>query len=237
MKIVAIVLSAGNGSRMHSSVPKQYMDLEGQQVLTYSLQAFQKSQVDEIVLVTGTAYLDYCKKEFAERLKLDKIKKIIEGGEERYLSVYSGICAVKDADYILIHDGARPFINRKIIDDCIRNVKKYGACVAGMPVKDTIKEIDKEQFAVQTPQRSRLWQVQTPQAFESKLIKEAYQILFEKQENGEKLPEITDDAMVVEYTKNRRVKLFAGSYENIKITTPEDLEIASIFAKKRNLKK
>lgn len=237
MKITAVVLSAGNGSRMHSDTPKQYLELEGQPVLAYSLQAFQKSTVDEIILVTGEKYRDYCQKEFVERMGLDKIKKIVVGGAERYLSVYCGICAVKNTDYILIHDGARPFVDQKIIADSIKYVKEYGACLAGMPVKDTIKEIDDAQFAVRTPQRSNLWQVQTPQAFAFPLIKKAYQTIFEKLKNGEELPEITDDAMIVEYATGQKVKLFEGSYENIKITTPEDLEIAAIFAKKRNLKK
>ena len=141
--------------------------------------------------------------------------------------------AIKEADCVLIHDGARPFLTQDIIIRCIEGVKEYKACVAGMPVKDTIKLADNEQNIESTPERSRVWMIQTPQAFEYSLIKEAYTLLMEQEEKGIKttIP-VTDDAMVVEYFLNQKVHLVYGSYENIKITTPEDMRIAEVFVRK-----
>lgn len=232
MRYVAIVLSAGSGRRMHSSIQKQYMDLEGKPVLYYSLQAFQQSQIDEIILVTGKEDMEYCREQIVEKYDLNKVKKIVPGGAERYDSVFYGLKAAEQADYVLIHDGARPMVDEKIIADSMEAVKEYEACVVGVPVKDTIKVIDEDNYAVTTPNRNTLWQVQTPQSFSYSLVYEAYKKVME-----EKVPGITDDAMVVEYATTKRVKLIEGSYENLKITTPEDLEIASIFVKKRKFKK
>ena len=135
--------------------------------------------------------------------------------------------------YGCIHDGARPFVNEEIIQNTHEAAKEFEACVAGMPVKDTIKLADEEQNIESTPQRSKVWMKQTPQAFDYSLIKEAYTTLIEQENNGIKtsIP-VTDDAMVVEYFMNQKVHLVYGSYENIKITTPEDMRIAEAFLKK-----
>lgn len=227
-KHTAIVLAAGKGSRMQSAVPKQYLELCGKPVLYYSLAAFEESFIDEIILVAGKDDISYCKEQIVERYGFQKVSKIIVGGAERYLSVYQGLLAAEEADYIYIHDGARPFVDAAILSDAKACVEQYQACVAGMPVKDTIKIVDAEDFAKETPERKYVWQVQTPQVFSYALVREAYDMLMEDQDAYS----VTDDAMVVETMLNYPVKLFQASYKNIKITTPEDLQIAELFVQR-----
>lgn len=227
-KHTAIVLAAGKGSRMQSAVPKQYLELCGKPVLYYSLAAFEESFIDEIILVAGKDDISYCKEQIVERYGFQKVTKIIVGGAERYLSVYQGLLAAEEADYIYIHDGARPFVDAAILSDAKACVEQYQACVAGMPVKDTIKIVDAEDFAKETPERKYVWQVQTPQVFSYALVREAYDMLMEDQNAYS----VTDDAMVVETMLNYPVKLFQASYKNIKITTPEDLQIAELFVQR-----
>ena len=229
-KTVAICLAAGQGKRMESKVQKQYLLIEDKPVLYYALKAFQDSPVEEVVLVVGAGEEEYCKKKIVDYYGFTKVKSIVTGGKERYHSVFQGLQTVEGADYVLIHDGARPFLTQDIIARCIEGAKEYKACVAGMPVKDTIKLADAEQNIESTPERSRVWMVQTPQAFEYSLIKKAYTILIEQEEKGiETTIPVTDDAMVLEYFLNQKVHLVYGSYENIKITTPEDMRIAEVF--------
>lgn len=234
MKITAIVLSAGKGSRMKSDIPKQYMQLREKPVIYYSLKAFEDSAVDEIILVTGKGDVDYCRAEIVEKYSLNKVKAIVEGGKERYDSVFCGLEAADNPDYVLIHDGARPMVSRQIIESCIDCVQKTKACVVGMPVKDTIKIADDKGYSIDTPDRTKLWAIQTPQAFSYKLIHKAYDNLYADIQSGKTVPGITDDAMVVEYETDVSVKLIEGSYENIKITTPEDIDVANIFLSNRN---
>ena len=232
-KIAAICLAAGQGKRMESKVQKQYLLIEDKPVLYYALKAFQDSMVEEVILVVGAGEEEYCKTEIVDKYAFNKVKAIVAGGKERYHSVFEGLQAVENADYVLIHDGARPFLNQEIITRCIEGAEKYKACVAGMPVKDTIKLADDEGNIESTPERSKVWLIQTPQAFEYPLIKEAYTTLIEQEKQGRQtsIP-VTDDAMVVEYFLNQKVHLVYGSYENIKITTPEDMRIAEVFVKK-----
>lgn len=227
-KHTAIVLAAGKGSRMQSAVPKQYLELCGKPVLYYSLAAFEESFIDDIILVAGKDDISYCKEQIVERYGFQKVTKIIDGGAERYLSVYQGLLAAEEADYVYIHDGARPFVDAAILSDAKACVEQYQACVAGMPVKDTIKIVDAEDFAKETPERKYVWQVQTPQVFSYALVREAYDMLMEDQDAYS----VTDDAMVVETMLNYPVKLFQASYKNIKITTPEDLQIAELFVQR-----
>lgn len=228
-KYTAIVLSAGSGRRMHSEIPKQYMDLCGYPVLCYSLKAFEESSVDEIVLVTGASDIEFCRKEIVEEYGFSKVAAIVAGGSERYLSVYEGLKAASDADYVLIHDGARPLIDEDLIRRSMEAVVRAKACVPGVPVKDTIKVADCDGYAAATPNRSSLWAVQTPQSFSVELLKQSYQRLFEVEEQGIELPAVTDDAMLVEQMTGHKVKIIDGNYANIKITTPEDLLMAKCF--------
>lgn len=229
-KVVAIVLAAGEGKRMGSGIPKQYMLIKSRPLVYYALKAFENSPVDEVILVTGEDEIEYCRRYIVEKYQFHKVTRIVAGGCERYASVYCGLKAIQHADYVLIHDGARPMIDRALIKTCILNVMEYGTCVVGVPSKDTIKVVDERNYAIHTPERRTLWQVQTPQCFEYELVMEAYQKLMESGATN-----ATDDAMVVETYGNVPVKLIEGGYDNIKITTPEDVRIAGSLMKARKI--
>lgn len=235
MKTVGILLAAGSGKRMKSGVPKQHMLLAGKPVLYYSLKAFEESFIDEVVLVVGVGEESYIKESYIEKFHFKKVKAIVAGGKERYHSVANGLKAIADGDYYFIHDAARPFINDEILQRTMDCVKQEGACVVGMQVKDTIKISDEDGYIQYTPNRSSVWMIQTPQVFEGKMIRDAYEQLLLQEENllNEHI-QITDDAMVVETLLKKKVKLVEGSYQNIKITTPEDLTIAESFMKQNH---
>lgn len=228
----AVVLAGGQGKRMHSKVQKQYLMLGGRPLITYALEAFENSGIDEVVLVTGAGEEEYARTEIVETYGFLKVKAVVAGGAERYHSVYEGLKALKDCGCVLIHDGARPLVTEEIIMRAVEGARQYGACVVGMPVKDTIKLADGQDFAADTPDRARLWQIQTPQAFSYQLVKDAYDRLMgdERLQSG-----ITDDAMVVESQTDHKVKLILGSYENLKVTTPEDMVIAEALLAKRQI--
>lgn len=229
MKCTAIILAAGQGKRMKTKVQKQFLMLQGKPLLYYSLACFQKSdEIQEIVVVTGKESIDYCRSEIIEKYGFTKVKSIAEGGKERYDSVYAGLEACSaDTDYVFIHDGARPFVTEDIIKRTKEVAVTYQACIAGMPSKDTVKIIDENNMVSATPERSRVWSVQTPQVFLYSLIKEAHDTARSVSMQG-----ITDDAMVVEQYKNTPVHIVEGAYENIKITTPEDILVAEKILKK-----
>ena len=153
---------------------------------------------------------------------------MVAGGKERYHSVYEGLKAVEDAEYVFIHDGARPFVEVDMLERAYQEVEESSACVIAVKAKDTVKIADENGFVRTTPDRNRVWQVQTPQVFVYKQIKEAHKIVMNRENIN-----ITDDAMVYETAFGRPVKLVEGSYENIKITTPEDMEVANVFLRKR----
>lgn len=226
-KTAAIVLAAGRGKRMGGSTKKQYMLLNGKPVVYYSLKTFQESFIDEIILVVSAGDTEYCRKEIVERYGFDKIIHITEGGKERYHSVAAGLDHAQDCDFVFIHDGARPLVTQEMLSRLFTCVTEHGACVAGMPVKDTIKIADGDGFISKTPDRRLVWMIQTPQVFACPLIRDAYRLLLEReQEFLEQGIAVTDDAMVVESLTGHKVKLVEGSYENIKITTPGDIQIA-----------
>ncbi len=232
----AVVLSAGQGRRMGSDVQKQYIELEGKPIIYYTLKAFQESDViDEVIMVVGTGDVDFAREEIVEHYQFSKVSRIVEGGKERYDSVWNGLQAIAERretdtreEYVFIHDGARLFVDHEILCRGYECVDVHKACVAGVPSKDTIKLVDDNVFAANTPARKYVWAVQTPQIFEASLIIEAYSRLMQEEHSS-----VTDDAMVVERMMKMPVKLFEASYENIKITTPEDLEVAKVFLNKR----
>lgn len=231
-KTVAIVLAAGQGKRMQSTVPKQYLLINEKPILYYTLQAFEQSFIDEVVLVVGDGEEEYCNREIVKKYSFTKIRKIVCGGKERYHSVFAGLEAIKNDrfSYVFIHDGARPFITEDILSRAYQTVTEVNACVVGMPVKDTVKIVDEKGFVRETPDRSKVWQIQTPQVFRFSIIYDAYCDLMQKeQELMQQGVKITDDAMVVEYFTDISVKLVEGSYTNIKITTPEDLAIGKLY--------
>lgn len=228
MKSTAIVLAAGQGKRMNSKVQKQFLLIKGKPVLYYSLSCFQNSrEIEEIIVVTGKESINFCKQEIIEAYGFSKVKAVIPGGKERYDSVYAGLCACEDSDYVFIHDGARPFLSNDMIKRGKEAALVYGACVIGMPSKDTIKIADENGMVESTPSRNKVWNIQTPQIFSYTAIREAHEKA--RQQN---MADITDDAMVIERFGNMKIKLVEGSYENIKITTPEDIVVAEKILEK-----
>ncbi len=240
MKTAAILLAAGKGTRMYQGMKeqadrpltdirqqkKQYMQVAGYPIIYYALKAFEQAGIDQLILVTGAEDVEYCRSEIVEKYEIERVTHILAGGKERYDSVMAGLEAAEaDVDYVLIHDGARPCVSQEVIRRCLEEVEQYRTAVAAVPVKDTIKRGDLEGFAVDTPDRSGLYQVQTPQTFELGLIRQAYQSMkLDKEASG-----ITDDAMVVERYGDARIRLTEGDYKNIKVTTPEDLILAEAF--------
>ncbi|QIB27172.1 2-C-methyl-D-erythritol 4-phosphate cytidylyltransferase [Caloranaerobacter azorensis] len=225
--ISVIVPAAGMGKRMNSKINKQFIKIKDIPILARTLMEFNKCDyIDEIIVVTRYDEIDFCQKEIIDKYKLDKVKKVIQGGKERQDSVYNGLKEVnKKSDIVLIHDGARPFVKRNIIEENIKFALEYGACVTGVPVKDTIKKVDLNGEIISTPNRKELWAIQTPQTFRYDLILKAY----EKAKLDNFLG--TDDSMLVE-RMGYKVKIVMGDYSNIKITTPEDLIIAEILVDK-----
>lgn len=222
----AVVLAAGSGSRMNTKTAKQYLLLNRRPLIYYALRQLQDSGIEKVVLVVAPGQEDYCRSEIVEKYGFTKVSAVVAGGSERYLSVYEGLKALAGVDYVLIHDGARPCVGQDILRHTMEAVAEYQACVVGMPVKDTIKIVDEQQMARKTPDRRMLWQVQTPQAFSYDLIRRAYDAVIA---SGEQT--VTDDAQVLELAFKKTCRLIEGSYRNIKVTTPEDLEIAQIFLK------
>jgi len=235
-RCTAVVLAAGSGSRMRSNVPKQFMELGGRPLIWYALDAVERSAIiDDCILVTGADDISYMQCEIVKKYGFSKVDTITAGGGERYESVARAVAVLEDGGrkvpnrdgYVFIHDGARPFLTEKILEDTYAAAAAYGACVAAMPSKDTVKLADPEGFALRTPNRDSVWLVQTPQVFGARMIREAYRRLMAQ------LPQllqqgirITDDAMVVETMLRCQVKLVPASYKNIKVTTPEDMKIA-----------
>lgn len=233
---------------MQSDIPKQYMELLGKPLLYYALKAFEDSDVEQVVLVTAEGDEEYCRRELVERFGFTKVTTVTAGGAERYASVWNGLNCLKEnkehcrasktqpggmsgeeaAEYVLIHDGARPLITPELINRLIEETKQYGACVAGMPVKDTIQMTDERGTITLTPRRDSLWTAQTPQSFEFSLAYDAYERLMQEQEIN-----VTDDAMVVGMYHDIPIQMVRGSYTNLKVTTPEDLVLAEAFLKKR----
>ena len=227
-RCTAIVLAAGQGKRMHSKIQKQFLEIGGKPVLYYSLHCFQESPlIRDIILVTGEEMISYCEQEIVKKYGFSKVRKVTAGGKERYDSVYAGLLCCQDTDYVYIHDGARPFITEEMVQRGYEAVKRNNACVMGMPSKDTVKLADSSGYVKETPDRKIVWNIQTPQIFSYDLIKKAHEGIRKKD-----MTAITDDAMVVEQESGVQVRLVEGSYQNIKITTPEDLDVAEVFLKK-----
>ncbi len=228
-KITAIVLAAGSGRRMGGDIPKQYMELSGKPVIYYSLKVFQDSVVDDIVLVVSDEYIEYCRKEIVERYGFSKVTDIISGGRERYDSVRNGLEVCESADYVLIHDGARPLITGDMVKRSIATLEEETGCSVAVKAKDTIKISDENDYGVDTPDRRYVWQVQTPQSFHRRELVAAYEKLAASGDTA-----ITDDTMIMERYGGVKIKLIDGSYANIKITTPEDLALAEVLLEHRS---
>lgn len=227
MKIIAIIVAGGKGKRMGK--PKQFLKIAGRPMLEWTLSAFQKSEiVDGIVLVVAKGQMGAAKK-----LRFSKTIKIVEGGSERQDSVRKGLAVLPEGtEIVAIHDGARPAVTVSIIEKSIRAARRFGAAIVGVPLKDTIKQTTntKKQTTnntktsiINTLNRERLWAAQTPQVFRKEIILRAYR---------KSCAGATDDAMRVE-RMGIPVKIVIGDYENLKVTTPEDLQIMETILRNR----
>ena len=214
-----VIVSAGRGSRMKADINKQFLKLKGKEVIAHTIDKFYNNKnIDEIVVVVKEDEADFFRRNIIDKYGYKNIK-IAFGGKERQDSVFNGLKAVNErCDIVLIHDGARPFVTDEIIKNSIECAKKNKCVIVGVPVKDTIKIINKDNEVCDTPNRSTLWSIQTPKVFEYLSIIKAHKIAKEKSYYG------TDDSMLMEYL-GYNVKVIEGSYNNIKITTPEDLKI------------
>ncbi|OPJ54926.1 2-C-methyl-D-erythritol 4-phosphate cytidylyltransferase [Alkalithermobacter paradoxus] len=224
----AIIVAAGKGKRMNKDINKQYIKLMDKEIIYYTISAFDNNtNINEIIVVISKDEEEYFKSNILNKYKFSKNIKIAYGGKERQDSVYNGLKLLSDnSEIVLIHDGARPFISDNIINDVIRETKDKKAVVVGVPVKDTIKIVDENEYVKDTPHRNLLWSVQTPQSFHVNIIKEAYNNAYKDNYYG------TDDSMIVE-RYGYKVKMLFGSYENIKITTGEDLYIGEEILRRR----
>lgn len=225
-KVSALILAAGKGERMGAGINKQFLKINGKPLLYYAIKTFSDcDDINEIILVCSRDEINYCKAEIVDRYSFGKVSRLTAGGFKRQDSVYNGLKAAADCDIVLIHDGARPFVNMKIIKEGIIYARKYGACACGVVPKDTIKVRSESGFSEGTLKRDALFSVQTPQCFKKEIIDECYEKL--------KIDpfEATDDTSVAEHF-GYKVFLYNGSYENIKITTPEDLFVAESILKK-----
>lgn len=228
LMISAVIAAAGLGLRMDANLNKLYMKIGNMPILAISIKAFQNcDSIDEIVVVVRKEDINYCENEIVKKYGYNKVKKIIEGGKSRQKSVYNGLKELNcDCGIVLIHDGARPFITDRIILENINTAKNFNAACTAVPVKDTVKKSNKDNFVIETLERQNLWAVQTPQTFMFCTILDAHEIAIKDGFEG------TDDAILVE-RMDMPVKLVMGDYNNIKITTPEDLIIAEKIMQKR----
>ncbi|UCF94717.1 MAG: 2-C-methyl-D-erythritol 4-phosphate cytidylyltransferase [Desulfobacterales bacterium] len=220
--VFAIIVAAGNGIRMENKLRKQYLTINGRPILSHTLSAFDTCQpVDKIYLVIPREDFGFCEQNIVGPMRLKKELALVVGGAERQDSVYNGLLAI-DAEInstVVIHDGVRPFIRPELIEQCIRGVEESGACILGVPILETVKNIDSDGYIDKTIARENLWHAQTPQAFHYGLIRQAHEMARRESFGG------TDDAVLVERL-GTRVKMIDGSVLNVKITTREDLALA-----------
>jgi 2-C-methyl-D-erythritol 4-phosphate cytidylyltransferase len=227
-RVTALIPAAGMGKRMGKATAKQFLPLGDKPMLSHTLLVFQRSsEIDEIIPILSEEDMEMCLKDVIEAFHITKVRTLVVGGRERQDSVYNGLKKVEeDASVVLVHDGVRPFVTQAKIRECVEAARQ-GDCVAvGVPLKDTIKEVDRAGIVCRTLERSRLWAIQTPQAFPLMVLRQAYDESYKKKVFG------TDDATLVERAGNN-VRVIMGSYENIKITTPEDLILAEEILKRR----
>jgi len=220
-KVVAIIPAGGSGRRMRSQSPKQYLLINGKPVLVHTLLKLQKiSLIDDILVVVPEKDILFVRENIKKPYQLNKIRDVIAGGRERQDSVGNGLTGVgEDYDIVVIHDGVRPFVTEEVLSRVIDAALHYGAAIAGMPAKDTVKEVHSDGSISRTLDRETIWLAQTPQAFQRRIIQEAYHNAAYDGYYG------TDDASLVERL-GIPVKMILGNYANIKITTPDDLVLA-----------
>lgn len=230
LNISAVIVAAGRGTRMNMDMNKQYIKVSGIPVLARTIKVFEEcSFVNDIILVVNAQDMIYCKQNIVSHYDFSKIRSLVNGGSERQESVFNGLKEIhQPCDIVMIHDGARPFVEEKYIMDSIDAACEFGAACVAVPVKDTVKVCDQEGFVKETPDRKTLWSIQTPQTFEYNLIMNAHRKAWEEGFLG------TDDAVLIERS-GHKMKIVTGDYSNIKITTKEDLALAEIIANQKDL--
>ncbi len=223
--VSAIIVSAGNSSRM-GGVNKQFLEIDGVPVVARTVEAFEVNKsINEILIVTRESDVGAIKKLVSD-FGFKKVNNIVVGGSTRQQSVYNGVINTSDkTDFVLIHDGARPLVTQRVIDLSVEKAFESGSSAVGVKVKDTVKQVDSDNNIVATTDRSCLRFIQTPQVFN----KELYLFAVSSAKEG---IEYTDDCMLLEAC-GKTVSFVEGDYENIKITTPEDVELAVNYLKKR----
>ena len=228
MRTAAIIPAGGVGKRLKAKKAKQYLLLDSVPVLVHTLKVFQRVKViDEIILILSPGNVPSARQQLINKYDLRKITSVVAGGKERQDSVRNGLAAINGkCDVVVIHDAVRPFVTEEIIKKVVAAAKTTGAASAGVKAKDTIKETQKNNLVSVTIPRQNVWLTQTPQAFKFELLKKAYVTAYRNKYYG------TDDASLVERI-GIKVKMVEGSYENIKITTQEDMMIADVLMKKK----
>ncbi len=215
-----VIAAAGQGSRMGTKTNKQFILLNSHPVLAYSLDFFERQDlVDEIVVVSSAKELDYCQHEIVNKFRYKKVSAVLAGGKERQDSVWVGLQYLGlDTDFVAVHDGARPLLSSDVLRRLLKEAEEWGAAIPGVASKDTMKMVNKDSFVRQTLDRAMIYAIQTPQVFKYNEIMAAYRQAYEEGFYA------TDDSALFEKYIGR-VKLVAGDYNNVKITTPEDLMI------------
>jgi len=223
-----VIAAAGKGNRMGTTTNKQYMLLKGAPVLSYSLDFFEKLPVvNQIVVVCARDEVDYCKEEIIKRFKFNKVAAVVPGGQERQDSVWAGLQQLgADTDLVAVHDGARPVLSAEVLTRLLAEAREWGAAIPGIASRDTVKLGDRDGFVRQTLDRTSVYAIQTPQVFNYTELVTAYREAREEEFLG------TDDASLFERYIGR-VKIVPGDYNNIKITTPQDMIVAEALLRGR----
>jgi len=244
-RIAALILAAGKGTRMNSHIPKQFLKMNGRAMFLYSVEQY-LPLVDVCIVVTGEEEIEKTTALLMEAGYGDKVY-VTAGGKERFNSSMLGLRKLRElggAEYVMIQDAARPMVTEEIIRRNIEEMKRSDTAITAVPSKDTIKIADEAGNVLSTPDRRSLWVIQTPQGFSTELIEKAFENMMEEArmeaeasgvpvEDTLLLKTITDDAMVVETFTDHPVKLVMGDYQNIKVTTPEDVKTAEEILKSR----
>lgn len=230
MRITALIVAGGKGLRMGAGQPKQYIELNGLPILAHTLSVFDRCQiVTDICLVVPSSDIDFCRERIVKPVAPSKPVLLTQGGTERQHSVYNGIKSIDldHDDIVLVHDGVRPFVTDLMIRECVEAAQKHGAAVLAVPVSDTLKVSDGSGTICKTIDREMIWAAQTPQTFRYSIIREAHDVAVQEKIIG------TDDAFLVERL-GKKVVIVQGSKNNIKITSPEDMVVASFMSEKNS---
>ena len=227
-KLAVIIPAAGSGSRMGSRVPKPFLKLRDVSILEHTIRAFATvDEVEQIIVATSVHWIDEVQSVLLNFKGSVRNLDVVEGGQERQDSIYNALSKIsEDIDLIAVHDAVRPFISEVLIKECYESATRFGGAIIAVPAKDTVKKVGGDYIIQNTPDRSELWQAQTPQIFQKDLLKKAYDSAIHEKFTG------TDDASLVERIGGS-VKVVEGDRRNLKITYPIDLKVAELILDER----